>query len=123
MSAASEFVSQLLLARDRAHLAHWKVTGTGSFAAHMALGEFYEKLIDLTDKFVEQYQGSYDELLDIDLSTGGQTEIKKFLESQVAWIDAHRSRVCNQHDTSLQNTIDEILRLYETTLYKLRFLS
>lgn len=122
MSAASEFVSKLLLARDRAHLAHWSASGPGSYAAHVALEEFYDKILELTDEFVEQYQGAYQELLKIKITAGEDGDMLPFLADQASWIDAYRSEICDLKDSELQNTIDEVLRVYEKTLYKLKFL-
>lgn len=45
------------------HKLHLKVTGEGSFAAHKALGEFYEGLHDHADTLVEGYQGVAEKIL------------------------------------------------------------
>lgn len=45
------------------HRLHLKVTGDGSFAAHKALGEFYEGLHGHADNLVEGYQGVAEKLL------------------------------------------------------------
>jgi hypothetical protein len=45
------------------HRLHLKVTGDGSFAAHKALGEFYEGLHGHADTLVEGYQGVAEKLL------------------------------------------------------------
>jgi hypothetical protein len=45
------------------HRLHLKVTGDGSFAAHKALGEFYEGLHGHADTLVEGYQGIAEKLL------------------------------------------------------------
>ena len=58
MKEAGQFVALLFLARDMAHRAHLKATGPGSFAAHMALGNFYEEIVERADAFAEAYQGS-----------------------------------------------------------------
>jgi iron-sulfur cluster repair protein YtfE (RIC family) len=47
----------------------------------------------------------------------------EFLESQLAEIEAARYDVVDKTDTSLQQIIDNIVQLYLSTLYKLRFLS
>lgn len=117
MSKAEQFVSNLLAIRDGAHIAHWKTT---SYAEHKALQEFYEKLLDLTDQFVEQYQGYYGERMDIyrgELDSGA--EMKEQLETGMEWIESNRYEICDKTESPLQNTIDEIVRLYQTTLYLL----
>jgi len=45
------------------HRLHLKVTGDGSYAAHKALGNFYEGLHDFADTLVESYQGAAEKLL------------------------------------------------------------
>jgi hypothetical protein len=45
------------------HRLHLKVTGDGSYAAHKALGNFYEGLHDQADTLIEGYQGVTEKLL------------------------------------------------------------
>jgi hypothetical protein len=45
------------------HRLHLRVTGNGSFAAHKALGEFYEGLHGHADTLIEGYQGVAEKLL------------------------------------------------------------
>jgi plastocyanin domain-containing protein len=43
-----------------AHVYHLQVRGDeGSHAAHLALGEYYEGILDLIDTVIETYQGQY----------------------------------------------------------------
>jgi hypothetical protein len=49
--------------------------------------------------------------------------VVEFLENQLEEIEACRYEVVDEKDTPLQNIIDEIVGLYLTTLYKLKFLS
>ena len=53
----------------------------------------------------------------------GTSNIIEFLESQLAEIEGARYDVCEKTDTSLQQIIDNIVQLYLSTLYKLRFLA
>lgn len=114
-------VAMVLLGRDLAHRAHWK---TASYAQHAALQQFYEGVLDRIDVFVERYQGQYNELLNVPLADNDfEGEIADVLEQQMAWIQDNRDRVCPDGETALLNTIDEIIGTYQSTLYKLRFLS
>ncbi len=45
------------------HRLHLKVTGDGSYAAHKALGEFYDGLHGHADTLIEGYQGVAEKLL------------------------------------------------------------
>lgn len=117
MNKAEQFVSMALLGRDLAHLAHWK---TKSYAEHKALGEFYEGLLELIDTFVEQYQGYYGKRMDIKREEGeSDKDIATLLDYQAEWIELYRYQVCEREDSAMQNTIDEILRLYQTTAFLL----
>jgi hypothetical protein len=115
---AGEFVSELFLARDVAHINHLK---TRSYAEHMALGSFYSDVVDLADTFAEAYQGLYS-LLTITRITAECGEAFKFLSEQLTEIAQSRYDICDEEDTALQNIIDEVIALYSSTLYKLRFL-
>ena len=117
MNKAEQFVSLGLLARDLSHLAHWK---TKSYSEHKALNEFYDSLLDLIDGFVEQNQGYYNKRMSIVRAEDDQkADIRKVLDYQVEWIEKNRYEICDKDETALQNTIDEIVRLYQTTLYLL----
>lgn len=117
MNKAEQFVSLALLGRDLAHLAHWK---TKSYAEHKALNEFYDGLLELIDGFVEQHQGAYGKRMDIKLAEDDQkANIREVLEYQAEWIEMYRYQICEREESALQNTIDEILRLYQSTAYLL----
>lgn len=116
MNKAEEFVSKALFDRDAAHLAHWK---TKSFAEHKALNEFYDELLELIDGFVEQYQGYYGKRMSIERTVGDVANIRDEIEMRAEWIERVRYEICDRDETPLQNTIDEIVRLYQHTQYML----
>ena len=116
----NEFVGMLFLARDVAHSVH---LNTRSFSKHSALNTFYRKVIKLTDKFAEAYQGKYGLLGPINLQVAKNTNITDFLQNQMTEIEKIRYDVIDRDCTALQNIIDEIVGLYLSTLYKLRFLT
>ena len=121
---AAEFVGLMFLARDVAHSVHLNVHGYGSFAKHMALGEFYDKIIDHADAFAEAYQGRHGLIGPITLHSAKKNgNIVVFLKDSLAQIEAARYEVCEKTDTSLQQLIDNIVELYLTTLYKLENLA
>ena len=49
--------------------------------------------------------------------------IIEFLEESLSEIEDMRYKVCDKSDTAIQNIIDEIVGLYLSTLYKLKFLA
>lgn len=118
-----QLIAVLFLARDLAHRAHLKATGPGSYAAHQALGEFYEQVIDRVDELAETYQGATGELIDIPLLDNEfPGEILASLKAQRSWLQANRYKAVDREQTQLQNIIDEIVALYDRTVYKLTFL-
>ena len=116
-----QFVSMLFLARDLAHIEHLRVRGPGSYAAHQALGDFYNAVVDLADSLIEAYQGR----------TGNQVQVERFgdtkpqniittLEAQLKWLEANRYKAIPKEDSPLQNIVDEVVTTYLRTLYKLK---
>ena len=117
----ADFVGTLFLARDVAHSVH---LNTRSFAKHSALNEFYDEIVELSDKFAEAYQGRHGLIGPISLMSAKKTtNIVEFLEDSMADIEKMRFEVCEKTDTPIQNIIDEIVGLYLSTLYKLKFLA
>jgi chloramphenicol O-acetyltransferase len=117
----NEFVGILFLARDVAHSVH---LNTRSFSKHSALNSFYDDLVDLTDKFAEAYQGRHGLIGPIALLSAKKTgNITEFLQDQLEEIESVRYDVCEKTDSPIQNIIDEIIGLYLSTLYKLKFLA
>ena len=117
----ADFVGTLFLARDVAHSVH---LNTRSFAKHSALNSFYDEIVELADKFAEAYQGRHGLIGPISLMSAKKTtNIVEFLEDSLADIEKMRYEVCEKTDTALQNIIDEIVGLYLSTLYKLKFLA
>ena len=54
-----KLISTLMASRDQAHIFHWQTTGPGSYAAHKALGKYYDTILDMIDSLVESYQGKH----------------------------------------------------------------
>lgn len=117
----SEFIGELFLARNVAHSVHLY---TRSYAKHKALDSFYNNVIELTDNFAETYQGKYGLIGNIPIIGAPKTsKIVEFLENQLEMFEKDRCSICPKEYTPLQNIIDEIIGLYLSTLYKLKFLS
>ena len=118
---ASDFVGLLFLARDVAHSVH---LNTRSFSKHSALNTFYDGIVNHADAFAEAYQGRNGLIGPITLMSAKKTSnIIEFLEDQLKEIESVRYDVCDKTDTPLQQLIDNIVDLYLSTLYKLKFLA
>lgn len=114
-----EIIGLLFHARNVAHKEHLR---TKSFAQHMALGTFYDEVIELADKLAEAFQGDEGIMPDIPLFANTPTEpIDDFLVKQVNMIEKLRHSASTR--TAIQNIIDEVIGLYLSTIYKLRNLS
>ena len=122
---AAELVMRCFNARTTAHILH---LGTRSYAAHMALGDFYDGIAGRADSFAEAYQGIYGLLTFNNASVGCYDPGKDYRDGQAmlvelrAWVCARRKDIGSPTDTELQNIIDEIVSLIDSTVYKLRFL-
>ena len=115
----ADFVGLLFLGRDVAHSVH---LNTRSYAKHVALQGFYEEIVGLADSFAEAYQGKYGLIGPITLQSVKKTNnIIEFLQDQLDEIESVRYKVVEKECTALHNIIDEIVGLYLSTLYRLRF--
>lgn len=114
-----KIIAIMFLSRDLAHREHLR---TSSYAAHMALGTFYGDVIDLADRLAEACQGRHGLLGEIPLLSNdtGKTGIIDILQSLMTTIEKLRGEV--GEDSSLQAIIDDVIELYLSTLYKLKFL-
>ena len=124
-----DMIALLFLSREQAHRAHFKAQGVGSYAAHVALNDFYDNIIDIADSIVEKYQGEFGVLIDIPFlepSDASQADvygtILAELKAHKGWIDQHRYDVCPKDKSAIQNLIDESLELYQEVIYKITFL-
>ena len=122
-SAVSLF-SKLFESREMAHIYHLQVNGEqGSHAAHTALNEYYDGILDLIDDLIETYQGQYG-IVDgydvIDTNTTRTKEKVEYFESLVEFVK-HGRKAISAEDTHLHSIIDDIVVLIYRTLYKLKF--
>jgi hypothetical protein len=113
-----EFFGRLFEIRNQMHLKHLKVSGTGSYATHAALNEFYDSLLGLTDNLIESYQGKYG-LVTITVKASSEAEPISTIESLAKLVDGG-SVYSLFKETWMQNQLDEISTLCYKTLYKLK---
>ena len=116
--------SKLFESREMAHIYHLQVNGEqGSHAAHTALNEYYEGVLELIDDLIETYQGQYgivDGYETIDTNETRTKEKVEYFEGLVEFVK-HGRKAISAEDTHLQNIIDEVVALIYRTLYKLKF--
>ena len=120
MQDCAMFALTLLHSATNTHIQHLRVTGVGSYAAHKALQGYYEAIPDLVDAVVESYQGKYGIIESYPNVYHSPTDPVKYLESLQKFVAEGRQDL--PQDTELQNIVDEIADLINTTTYKLKFL-
>jgi DNA-binding ferritin-like protein len=114
---AAEFIATLFHSSTVAHFMH---LSTDSYAAHKALGRYYEDVIELADKFAEAYQGRYSKIKKYPDDFHAGKDPIAYLKQMQKFVDEAREHL--PQDSEIQNIIDEISELIDSTLYKLKFL-
>ena len=117
-----EFISELFNSRTQVHIYH---LNTSSFAAHKALNEYYDGIIGLVDSIAESWQGKYGIIKGYSKTatiseTGSPLAYLKGIRDCV---DGCRYTTFSKEDTNLQNELDNVVTLLDSTIYKLTFLS
>jgi DNA-binding ferritin-like protein len=119
-------VAELLNASVLTHKLHLKVSGTGSYAQHIALNEFYDAIKDGADSLAEQYQGHKMIILDTDKALMDSyiltsvDDCLDYLEKLYNLISEVQSMMtCS----SIINEMDTLKSTINTAKYKLNFLN
>jgi len=115
--SAAAFVSVLFHSATVTHFMHLQ---TKSFAHHMALGEYYDAIVELTDAWAEAYQGVYDIITGYPKDFHLATDPVKYLTQIKEFVNDIRKDL--PQDSELNNLVDGIADQIDSTLYKLRFL-
>ena len=93
---------------------------TDSFSVHQALNTYYNEIIDLVDQYAEAFMGRYGQIKKWPQEFHYAKEPVEYLTSLKNFVEEARKDL--PQDTELQNLVDEIADLINSTLYKLRFL-
>lgn len=113
-----EFLLICFHARTNAHVLHLQ---TRSYAAHKALNEFYDEIVELADSFAEAYIGSYGLIEFPETPYEPHTDALKLLDEMDEVAESAREAL-TKGDTHLLSILDGITALVASTRYKLRFL-
>ena len=115
-----EMICNILHSRNQAHVFHLQ---TKSFAEHKALNDYYDGVVALFDGIVESYQGKYGIIKNFKTFKIEQYKNNKktisYFERLLDIIDENRDSV---EDSFIQNQIDTVQELINSTVYKLKFL-
>ena len=115
-----EMVCNILHSQTQVHILHLQTT---SYSEHKALQKYYEGIDGLVDGIVESYQGKYGiiknyKTFKIEQYKNGKKTISYF-ERLLDIIENNRDSV---DDTYIQNQIDTVQELINSTIYKLKYL-
>jgi DNA-binding ferritin-like protein len=114
----TELVKCLLDSATITHIMHWQ---TESYAAHQALGMYYSDIPDLIDDVIEAYQGKTKIILrDFPVQTStheydSPIEYMEYLSQELT-----EGRALFGEEPEIQNLVDAIADLIDSTMYKLR---
>jgi len=115
-----EFLITLLNAATVGHVMHLQ---SRSYAEHKALNTFYKEMPDLVDSVIEAWQGRHQELVQYPDQMVEVSEHKDALEYVMFLkILVEEDRYVLGEDSEIQNLVDGIAELIDSTIYKLTFL-
>ena len=117
MENCALFLATLLHSATNTHFFHWS---TDSYAKHQALGTYYDEIVDLVDTLAEAYMGKYGKITTFPSVYHQPKDPIRYMESLQNFVRDARQDL--PQDSELQNIIDEIADLINTTTYKLKFL-
>jgi len=109
------FAATMLHSATNTHFFHWS---TDSFSKHMALGAYYDEIVDLVDDLVEAYMGCYEKIESFPKVYHLPKDPVAYMDSLKNFVDDARKDL--PQETQLQNIVDEIAQLIDSTLYKLK---
>ena len=115
-----KMMEKILHSRTQAHIFHLQ---TKSYAEHIALNGYYDGVLDLFDGLVESYQGKHGIITNYqcdgfdDYSSNEQ--VITYLTDLENSIEELRKSV---KESFIQNQIDTVEELINSTVYKLKFL-
>ena len=104
-------------------LFHWQ---THSYAEHKALDKAFEKLVDLGDELMESVMGKYGRPMLIEteaIQLANYSEEKScgiyLQEMRKCYCDELRPMLSPEKDSELLNLVDEIVAMFDQTMYLL----
>lgn len=116
-----KLISTLMASRDQAHIFHWQTKGGGSYAAHTALGSYYESIPDLVDGLVESYQGKHGIIQGYTppekFDNYDQAVVLKYFKALAMFVERAYDKI--PKDSYILNQIDNVKELIYSTIYKL----
>ena len=113
------FISTLLESRNQAKVYHWQVLEEGSYAAHKALDEYQDGIADLIDELVESYQGRFGIVRGFKqpMTIREDNDPVPYFEALRKYVEINKYNFTQA--SYIQNQVDTVVELIESTKYKL----
>ncbi len=121
---AAEFIATLLHSVTATHMLHLLRKGANAYARHIALGDLYDGLSDMTDKLAEAYFGCDEGGLITEYPATKfpafdvEVDPLAYVKDLYQYVEAQRKAMGDE--SHIQNIVDEICSLMSTAIYKLR---
>jgi len=113
----AQLAAKVFSDRNIAHRAHWKAKGVGSYAEHIALGEFYDAIVGAIDAIIEADQGMYGLIDDFTVEDDKPENMAEFIKQGSSWIETNRDKFSKC--AAVLALIDDLTAIYLRTAYKL----
>ena len=114
-----EFVGTLLHSGTIVHFMHLQ---TKSYSVHKALQKYYESIVDAADTIAEAWQGCEGQIIDMYPQMFGNpaAEPLDYLTTIRDYVITNRDAISTS--SNIQNEIDAVMTLLDSTIYRLTFL-
>lgn len=118
-SIIAEFIGTLLHSATITHFMHLQAEGEGSYAKHIALAAYYDGIVDLVDTLAESIQGLTDDIIQPYPTSFANVQVDAltYIRSLREYVKMVRGDL--PADSEIQNEIDNICTLLNSTAYKL----
>lgn len=117
MATVSEFISVLRNSSPQVHIFH---NQTRIYSEHIALGGYYDDVLDLIDRLTETYTALYGEIEDYKSAPyknyTSKDDTVVYFKTLYAYVQKNRSIFT---DSFIQNIIDELSELLAQTMFRL----
>jgi hypothetical protein len=114
----TDLVMCLLNSAVVTHIMHWQTT---SYSEHKALGKYYTEIPKLVDAAVEAYHGKTNTILhSFPVETEVYEDMTPIIYLEYLSKKVTEGRALFGDDSEIQNLVDAIADLIDSTMYKLR---
>ena len=117
MASQADFISVLRNSSPQVHIFH---NQTQIYSEHVALGDYYDDVLDIIDRITETYTGLYGKILGYTSMPYrdyvSKEETINYFKALYQYVQTNRSIF---KDSFIQNIIDELSELLAQTLFRL----